>query len=707
MRNHTKQFLRLALMLTIAVGAFGMKAKAASTLSLTYDDRHTFSSAVTSVETLRITSNQVGSSRADKDVVMQDSTNAKRIIAVGCGRARVLLKNGTKVQIDVSPAPISLLLIAGQSNAEGVPSDRVNLVTYQSQSVRCAQGQVYSTYAPATFTHYQTIGCFDAVGEGLSIDNAANFVPYSLTDNSGAEWQRTNNLTDAPGACGKLGFDSALAYEWNKKTGEKVWVVNAAHSSTSIKSWLPGDGVTDNEFWQAVRLYQAAEKTLNREIAAGHYILSHKGYFWLQGEANLAMSTQGYIKYFKQMHQGFESQLEGRGLDYVYQSLEFGGILMVRAHQTGTEDLTMTGARIAQFYLGQTGIIDNVYLASDAEELWVTDAGVKRYFSQKYGTQSKYNKANPLRGGTATMPSKSSHVKNQLHYKQLGYNEIGMDAADNICYARGYAKAPSTTATIEVVSLDGYKDMSASSFEQREGTVLLAVPKVYPAWLARDLRVSQSSAFASSYYRISYPASGSVGRLTYSVGNVKKRYALSCYPNTPKLQSATGWSTGITLRWKGQKDAAKYRIYRKISGGSWRSLATVSGKTTKYSDRGARLGTTYAYTVRALNAADTLSGYDKTGLACRLAVSLQGAQSVKGGICVRWNRISGAAGYYIYRKDGNRWKKIATVGEKKSSYTDKKVEKGTKYTYMVRAFTKSKSLSGYRDAGVSATYTGS
>ena len=82
------------------------------------------------------------------------------------------------------------------------------------------------------------------------------------------QWCRTNNLTATATASGKSGIDSALADQWVKKLKEKVWVVNAAHGGSSIITWLPKKGA-DNNFWQAVALYKACERTLNKEIKAG------------------------------------------------------------------------------------------------------------------------------------------------------------------------------------------------------------------------------------------------------------------------------------------------------------------------------------------------------------------------------------------------------------------------------------------------------
>ena len=61
-------------------------------------------------------------------------------------------------------------------------------------------------------------------------------------------------------------------------------------------------------------------------------------------------------------------------------------------------------------------------------------------------------------------------------------------------------------------------------------------------------------------------------------------------------------------------------------------------------------------------------------------------------VTLKWKRVSGAAGYYIYRVNttDNTLKKIATVTSgKTTSVKVKKLSNGTKYTFSVSAYKKS------------------
>ncbi len=79
-------------------------------------------------------------------------------------------------------------------------------------------------------------------------------------------------------------------------------------------------------------------------------------------------------------------------------------------------------------------------------------------------------------------------------------------------------------------------------------------------------------------------------------------------------------------------------------------------------------------------------------------------------VTLRWNRISNASGYYVYRLDTktNTYKKIKTIKQPKTSYvtyTVKKLTNNRKYTYKVSAYRKlrSKTYEGKQSNPVSVT----
>ncbi len=179
------------------------------------------------------------------------------------------------------------------------------------------------------------------------------------------------------------------------------------------------------------------------------------------------------------------------------------------------------------------------------------------------------------------------------------------------------------------------------------------------------------------------------------------------YLASPKLSSAANVTKGVKVTWNKVSGASGYRIYRKVSGGSWSKIADVSGVSTlNYTDTTPASGTTYIYTVRAKKG-NTLSSYYGTGVST-LYLSVPSLTSIanvnknyNAGVTVKWGKVTGATGYNVYRKvSGGSWSKIGTVNSGSTvSYKDTTTADNTTYVYTVRA-TKGSTLSYYNTTGL-------
>ena len=161
--------------------------------------------------------------------------------------------------------------------------------------------------------------------------------------------------------------------------------------------------------------------------------------------------------------------------------------------------------------------------------------------------------------------------------------------------------------------------------------------------------------------------------------------------DTPKLSGVSNTLKGVTVKWKKVTGAELYRVYRKSGDSGWKKAADTS--SASYTDKKAKSGTTYTYTVRCITKeGDKVSNYDKTGKSIRYlsAPKVSSAANKTSGITVKWEKVKGASGYYIYRKvKSGSWERIAEVkGGTTAAYTDKgvKSENGTVYVYTVRAY---------------------
>lgn len=178
---------------------------------------------------------------------------------------------------------------------------------------------------------------------------------------------------------------------------------------------------------------------------------------------------------------------------------------------------------------------------------------------------------------------------------------------------------------------------------------------------------------------------------------------------TPVVKSAKAVSDGIKVTWGEVADAASYRIYRKEGSGSYSVLKSgVTG--TSYTDKTAKVGKTYTYTVRCLNKAGKVcSGYESAGKTATFnpypAPELISVTAGSDGIVIKWKAVSGAPKYMIYRKDSGAYSRLASTTA--TSYTDKTANVNVVYTYTVRVCSADgKNILSAYNTGLSASFAG-
>ena len=167
---------------------------------------------------------------------------------------------------------------------------------------------------------------------------------------------------------------------------------------------------------------------------------------------------------------------------------------------------------------------------------------------------------------------------------------------------------------------------------------------------------------------------------------VKKGVIAQLKCSAPVLIKAANVSSGVKITWKKTAGADYYDVYRKTAKSSWKKLSRTS--STSYTDKTAKSGTTYTYTVRAVNNAGS-SAYNKTGVSVKfLSAPKLTAKTAAKKVKLSWKKTPGAAGYVILRREkGGSWKEIKTIKKGKTvSFTNKNVKKGVKYSYRIKAY---------------------
>lgn len=183
-------------------------------------------------------------------------------------------------------------------------------------------------------------------------------------------------------------------------------------------------------------------------------------------------------------------------------------------------------------------------------------------------------------------------------------------------------------------------------------------------------------------------------------------------PQNAKLGSRT--SNKIKIQWSKSKNASGYYIYRKDSNGTYKKIKTIEGGSVlSFIDSGLTPNKIYSYRVTAyyksnnnvinssyannINCSTLLKATDKfTGTATKNTITL------------KWNKVSGATGYYVYKYDAKskRYKTLITLNSANSlSVKVTGLNSNTKYSYKVMAFksTNSGTLKGDASKTLSIT----
>ncbi len=185
-------------------------------------------------------------------------------------------------------------------------------------------------------------------------------------------------------------------------------------------------------------------------------------------------------------------------------------------------------------------------------------------------------------------------------------------------------------------------------------------------------------------------------------------------PATPTLVSATADGYNVIFKWNAVSGADGYRVYRKTGSGAYETVKDITGGTLNTcTDENLAKGT-YTYTVQAYvngTSGKIWGDYNATGKSATVTFgtpTLTSAVASASGITVTWQKVTGATGYRLYRKDGTNWVTVKTIADANTtSYLAKGLISGQTYTYTVQAYYDS-TVSGltqwsdYDKTGVSA-----
>ena len=235
----------------------------------------------------------------------------------------------------------------------------------------------------------------------------------------------------------------------------------------------------------------------------------------------------------------------------------------------------------------------------------------------------------------------------------------------------------------------------------------LAVVKSATSYTQDNLICGQEYSFTVKAYK---KLNGTTYYSKYDKEGITAKPALA----KPKLEKATSPSyTSVKITWSESKGADGYIVYHKVDG-SWKRLAVVKSATS-YTQDNLICGQEYAFTVKAykkLNGTTCYSSYDKNGITAKPTLAkprlTELVKNSSTSVTLSWERVTGATGYIIYRKnDAGKWERLGVVKDSApAKYIEMNLKKGKTYTYTVKAYRSAdgiKSYSSYDKKGISIT----
>ena len=177
------------------------------------------------------------------------------------------------------------------------------------------------------------------------------------------------------------------------------------------------------------------------------------------------------------------------------------------------------------------------------------------------------------------------------------------------------------------------------------------------------------------------------------------------YVSVPEITGLSNTATGTEITWKKPNGADRIRVYYRDSN-TWVRLTETTD--TKYVHDKLKAGTSYTYTLRCVDAdGNFLSDFNRDGWSDTFFAPpvIKDLEATDEGIKVSWSRVKGSELYRLFRKtDGSSWQRVTATAE--SSYVDKTVKTGVKYTYTLRMVKKDgETYMSYYNSGKSITFS--
>ncbi len=350
---------------------------------------------------------------------------------------------------------------------------------------------------------------------------------------------------------------------------------------------------------------------------------------------------------------------------------------------------------------------------------WNAVSGAAKY--EVYRARSRSGEYIKYSTVTGTSYTNTSYIENgnTYYYKVRALDANGTAGAWSSIVSVTYRAA--STGTLPAPTVTGGNDSQGRPTLKWNAVTGAAKYEVYRARSQSGDYIKYSTVTGTSYTNTSYiedgntyyykvralKSDGTAGAWS-SIVSVTYRAASTGTLSAPTVTGGNDAQGRPTLKWKAVSGAAKYEVYRSYSrDGSYSKYSTQT--STGYTNSSyLTSGTTYYYKVRALKSDGTAGPYSAVvSVTCRLkltAPSVTGGTDSQGRPTLKWNAVTGAAKYEVYRSASRSGTYTKYSTQTSTSYTNSSyLTSGTTYYYKVRALGSDGSYGPYSSVA-SVTY---
>jgi fibronectin type 3 domain-containing protein len=303
---------------------------------------------------------------------------------------------------------------------------------------------------------------------------------------------------------------------------------------------------------------------------------------------------------------------------------------------------------------------------------WTASTGAAGYNIYRSTTSGGEGTTAYVSGVTATSYTDTAVTDGTAYY----YTVSAENSAGNSAQSSQVSATPTTgvtvpatptgvtaTAGVSRVSLAWNASSGATSYNVYRSTTSGGEGTTAYASGITTASYTDSSATAGTTYYYKVAAVNSAGTSAQSSEVSATPTSGVTVPSAPTGVSATAGVSQVSLSWTASSGATSYNVYRSTSSGGEGTTAYVSGLTgTSYTDTGVTAGTTYYYTVAAVNSAGTSAQSSQVSAAPTSGGGGSGSPNTP---VLQINAGGAAVGAFVADEDfssgGNEFSSTATI----------------------------------------------